>query len=119
MKIISDEIHAGLDYVTVVIFALAPSVIGLSGPAAIVSYALAIVHLAMTLVTNMPFSLAKWLPIKLHSLVELVVGPVLIVGGLLLPAPPPARIFFAAMGAIVLVVWLLSRYGMTKDPLAH
>jgi hypothetical protein len=45
LKIISDEIHAALDYVTVVVFALAPTVIGLAGLAAIISYVLAVVHL--------------------------------------------------------------------------
>jgi hypothetical protein len=34
MKIISGQVHAALDYVTVVIFALAPSVVGLSSAAA-------------------------------------------------------------------------------------
>ena len=57
MKIISSEAHAALDYLTVVIFALVPTVIRLSGAAAIVSYVLAVVHLSMTLVTEMPFSL--------------------------------------------------------------
>jgi len=114
MRIISAEIHAALDYVTVVIFALAPTVIGLSGLAAIVSYVLAVVHLAMTLVTDMPFSFAKLVPIKLHALVEAVVGPVLVVGGLLSPGPSPARIFFVAMGAIIFAVWLLSSYSPSR-----
>jgi len=110
MKIISSEIHAALDYLTVIIFALAPTVIGLTGTAAIISYALAVVHLSMTLVTDMPFSLVKIVPIKLHALVELVVGPVLVIGGLLLELPTPARMFFVAMGIIILAVWLLSSY---------
>jgi hypothetical protein len=110
MKIISSEAHAALDYLTVVIFALAPTVIGLSGMAAIISYVLAVVHLSMTLVTDMPFSLVKILPIKLHALVELVVGPVLVIGGLLLEFPTPARTFFVAMGVIIFAVWLLSSY---------
>ena len=58
MKIISSEPHAVLDYLTVVIFALAPAVIGLTGASAMI-YALAAVHLSMTLVTDMPFSLGK------------------------------------------------------------
>lgn len=110
MKIISSEAHSALDYLTVVIFALAPTVIGLSGVAAIISYVLAVVHLSMTLVTDMPFSLVKILPIKLHALVELVVGPVLVIGGLLLEFPTPARTFFVAMGVIIFAVWLLSSY---------
>ena len=111
MKIISDEVHAVLDYVTIVIFALAPSVIGLFGVAAIISYALAVVHLAMTIATDMPFGLAKVVPLKLHALVEAIVGPVLVIGALLLPFSSPARAFFVAMGAIIFVVWLFSSYG--------
>src|ERR1700733_2426275 len=110
MKVISDQVHAGLDYLTVVIFLLAPTVVDLSGIAAIVSYILAVVHLAMTLVTDMPSSLAKLLPLKLHSFVEVVVGPVLILGALILPTPAPARIFFVGMGVVILAVWLLSDY---------
>jgi hypothetical protein len=110
MKIISSEPHAVLDYLTVVIFALAPAVIGLTGASAIISYVLAAVHLSMTLVTDMPFSLGKIVPIKLHAFVELMVGLVLVIGGLLLELPTPARTFFVAMGVIIFAVWLLSSY---------
>jgi hypothetical protein len=110
MKIISSKAHAALDYLTVVIFALAPTAIGLTGTSAIISYVLAAVHLSMTLVTDMPFSLVKIVPIKLHALVELTVGPVLVIGGLLLELPTSARTFFVAMGIIIFAVWLLSSY---------
>ncbi len=110
MKIISSEAHAALDYLTVVIFALAPTVIGLTGTSAMISYGLAVVHLSMTLVTDMPFSPVKILPIRLHALVELAVGPVLVIGGSLLELPAPARMFFIAMGVIIFAVWLLSSY---------
>ncbi len=110
MKIISSEAHAALDYLTVVIFALAPTIIGLTDISAVISYVLAVVHLSMTLMTDMPFSLIKLVPIKLHALVELVVGPVLVIGGSLLELPTQARIFFVAMGVIIFAVWLLSRY---------
>ena len=111
MRIISGQVHAALDYVTVVIFALAPSVVGLSGAAAIISYALAVVHLAMTVATDMPFGLLKLVPLKLHALVEAIVGPVLVIGGLFSPFSSQARMFFIAMGAIIVAVWLLSSYG--------
>jgi hypothetical protein len=110
MKIISSEVHAALDYLTVAVFALAPTVIGLTGISAILSYVLAAVHLSMTLATDMPFSLVKIVPIRLHALVELMVGPVLVIGGLLLELPTPARTFFVAMGVIIFAVWLLSGY---------
>ena len=110
MKIISSKAHAALDYLTVAIFALTPTVIGFGGTSAMISYVLAVVHLSMTLVTDMPFSVVKFVPIRLHALVELMVGPVLVIGGLLLELPTPARMFFVAMGVIIFAVWLLSSY---------
>ncbi len=74
MKIISDTTHGILDYVTVVLFALAPSVLGLTGTAALISYALAAIHLTMTVLTDMPLGVIKIIPIKLHAFVELAVG---------------------------------------------
>jgi hypothetical protein len=115
MKIISSEAHATIDYLTVAIFALAPAVIGLTGISAIISYVLAAVHLSMTLVTDMPFSLLKLVSIKLHAFVELIVGPVLVIGGLLLELPTPARTFFVAMGVIIFAVWLLSSYSRSPE----
>jgi hypothetical protein len=112
MKIISDTTHGILDYVTVALFALAPSVLGLTGTAALISYALAIIHLTMTVLTDMPLGIVKIIPIKLHALVELVVGPVLVVGALALPTLfAGGQAFFVAAGVVIFAVWLLSNYG--------
>jgi hypothetical protein len=112
MKVISDTAHGILDYLTVAIFALAPSILGLSGFAALVSYALAAIHLAMTLLTNMPLGVFKIIPMRLHALVEMLVGPVLVVAALVLPTLlGDKREFFLVMGLMILAVWLLSSYG--------
>jgi hypothetical protein len=114
-KVISDQMHGILDYLTVAIFALAPGVVGLTGVASIVSYALAIIHLAMTVATKMPLSLVKIVPMKLHAIVELIVGLVLVVGGLLAPTfPTDARAFFVVMGVLIFFVWLLSTYAASN-----
>jgi len=112
MKVISDTAHGILDYLTVAIFALAPSILGLTGLAALVSYALAAIHLVMTLLTNMPLGVLKIIPMRLHALVELLVGPVLVVAALGLPTLlGDKREFFLVMGLVILAVWLLSSYG--------
>jgi hypothetical protein len=112
MKIISDTAHGILDYLTVAIFALAPSILGLTGVAALVSYALAAIHLAMTLLTNMPLGVFKIIPMRLHALVEMLVGPVLVVAALVLPTIlGDRREFFLVMGLVILAVWMLSSYG--------
>jgi len=64
----------------------------------------------MTLVTDMPFTPIKIVPIGLHALVELVVGPVLVIGGLLLELPTPTRTFFRRNGRHHFCRWLLSSY---------
>jgi hypothetical protein len=56
---------------TVAIFVLAPSILGLTGFAALVSYALAAIHLAMTLLTDMPLGAIKIIPMRLHALIEM------------------------------------------------
>jgi hypothetical protein len=112
MKVISDTTHGILDYLTVAIFVLAPSVLGLTGFAALVSYALAAIHLLMTLLTNMPLGVLKIIPMRLHALVEMLVGPVLVVAALALPTLlGDKRGFFLVMGLVILAVWLLSSYG--------
>jgi hypothetical protein len=113
MKILSDTAHGILDYVTVAVFALAPSLLGLTGTAALISYALAVIHLAMTVLTDMPLGVIKIIPLKLHALVELAVGPVLVVGALGLPSFfAGGQAFFVAAGVAIFLVWLLSNYGM-------
>ena len=112
MKVISDPIHGILDYLTVAIFALAPGLLGFGGVAALTSYGLAAIHLTMTLLTDMPLGPVKLLPMKFHALVEMIVGPVLILAALLLPAIfDGGRGFFLTMGFVILAVWFLSTYG--------
>jgi hypothetical protein len=112
MKVFSDTAHGIVDYLTVAIFALAPSILGLTGFAALVSYALAAIHLVMTLFTNMPLGVFKIIPMRLHALVEMLVGPALLVAALALPTIlGDKREFFLVMGLVILAVWLLSSYG--------
>lgn len=62
MKILTPSNHAILDYVSVIIFLIAPSILGLSTVPAALSYTLAIVHLAMTMLTDAPRSVRTVIP---------------------------------------------------------
>lgn len=112
MKIVSPGAHGVLDYVTVVAFALAPTVLGFSGLPATICYVLAAVHLVLTLVTAFGAGLAKVVPFHLHGVIELVVSLVLIVLPWLLgfASVPAARWFFVGAGVVIFVVWLLTAY---------
>jgi hypothetical protein len=117
MKVISDTTHGILDYITVAIFVLAPTLFGLSGLAAILSYALAVIHLGMTLLTDMPLGAVKLVPMHLHAAVEMMVGPVLMIVSLAAPSQGSSgRAFFATAGISICVVWLLSSYSTKPKP---
>jgi hypothetical protein len=103
----------GIDYLAVVIFAVAPAVIGLSGWPAALSYALAGIHLLMTLLTDFPAGAIKVIPIALHQWVERIVGPLLIILALVAMTETPARAFFVAMGVIIFAVERLTAYRPT------
>lgn len=112
MRFLSPRIHGYIDYLVVVMFAVAPSLLGFSGIPAYASWILAGVHLLLTLFTAFPLGVVPVVPFKVHGMVELVVGPMLIAGPWILgfSAMPVARVFFIAAGAAVFLVWLTTDY---------
>ncbi len=108
-KPIAPRLHGVLDYVVVVVFLLAPALLGLSGLAAMVSYVLAGVHLLMTVLTAFPLGLAAVVPFSLHGTVEVVVGVLLAVLAFAL-FEGVATGFYLAMGLVILLVWALTDY---------
>ncbi|MGR9100937.1 MAG: hypothetical protein ACU826_10255 [Gammaproteobacteria bacterium] len=107
MKIISPTLHGYLDYTTVALFFLAPSFFGLSGMAGGIAYALAVIHLALTVVTDFPLGVYKIISFPIHGWVERVVGPVLVLLPFALGFGGAGKGFYIVVGiAIVLVGWL-------------
>ncbi|MGE5275854.1 MAG: hypothetical protein ACM3SU_02560, partial [Acidobacteriota bacterium] len=105
MRILSARIHGMLDFVVVAVFLLAPLLVGLGGSPAAISYALAVVHLLLTLMTRFPAGRWKIVPFFVHGIVELVVGIALLILPSFAGYSPgsPARRFYLAIGAAILV----------------
>ncbi len=118
LKFLSDKMHGILDYGVVIIFALAPTLLGIGDMAAWLCYALAAIHLVMTLFTDMPLGVVKLVPIKLHGTIELLVGLALIVVAWVFPELRSGQLFFTLMGAIIFFVWVSSNYGDAKIQVA-
>jgi hypothetical protein len=110
MTILSPQVHRVLDFLTVVAFALAPSVLHLAGAAAVLAYVLAGVHLTVTLATEFPEGRRKPLPFRGHGVLEVVVGIALIVLPFITGWAGSARTFYVAAGAVILGVWALTSY---------
>lgn len=110
MNLIPPSVHRALDLLTVAIFALAPILLSLSGPPAMVSYALAVIHLLLTLATKFPDVGPRPVRFRLHGSIEMVVGIVLLVLPWAVGWTGTARVFYTVMGLIILIVWSLSKY---------
>ena len=112
MKVISPRTHGYLDFLTVVIFLLAPTLLGLGQLSAILAYSLAVVHLIVTLASDFPFGVVKLIPFTVHGWIERMVGPLLIAIPFVLnfSTDEVARNFYIAMGIIIIVVGMLTNY---------
>ncbi len=110
MRVISADVHRILDFVTVVVFAAAPVLFGLTGTPALLAYVLAGVHLVLTLLTQFSDGGRGVIPFRIHGMIELVVGLVLALLPFVLGWEGMARTFYVAVGVVILIVWALSDY---------
>ncbi|HVZ02625.1 MAG TPA: hypothetical protein VHA35_24170 [Dongiaceae bacterium] len=110
-KFLTDRVHGLLDYGIVLIFLLAPGLLGIGGTAAVQCYVTAGVQLLMTLFTDMPLGVVKLMPLKIHGTIELIVGLALIAMAWVVPELASGQLFFTLMGAVIFVVWVSSNYG--------
>jgi hypothetical protein len=111
-RFLNDAIHGILDYGVVIIFALAPMLLGLVGPSASLCYLLAVVHLIVTVLSDMPFGVKKLIPMPWHGHLELVVGLALVIcPWVFSDLLASGQLFFTLMGAIIFFVWASSNYG--------
>lgn len=111
MKRLPASVHRSLDMLAVIIFLAAPVLLGLTGRAALLSYALAAIHIMVTLSTKFPDTGHRPLSLRNHGLVELVVGIVLIALPWAVGWDGIVRTYYVAAGVILLVVWAVSNYG--------
>jgi hypothetical protein len=112
MRILDARVHGLLDLALVVIFLLAPLVYGLGGWPAAIAFILAAVHLILTLLTRFPMGIRKVIPFVAHGIIELLVGVFLVILPSIAGYAPgsPARRFYTIIGAVILVIWVLTDY---------
>ena len=116
MGILPPTVHRLLDYVAVIVFALAPSLIHLAGNTKMLAYALAVIHLVVTLATHFPGSARRPLPYSVHGIIELVIGLALVCVPFIRHWTFAAGKFYPAMGVLILVIWAVTRYRDTTVP---
>jgi hypothetical protein len=109
---VSARVHGVLDYATVAAFLNAPMVFGFHGTPAAIAYWLAGIHLLMTGCTDFPVGLFRWIPFKVHGVIELLAGIFLLAAPWLFGFAQEvgARNFFLGIGIIVLALIALTDY---------
>ncbi len=112
MKPISPSLHGILDYLTVAVLLFASTLFGFDGLPAKIAFTLAGVHLLLTAVTAMPLGVIKVIPFRIHGIIEVVVGFVLIVlpWALGFAQVNAARNFFLGLGIVILIVAMLTDF---------
>ncbi len=110
MKVLSPQIHGYLDYVTVVTFLAAPTLLGLEGVPMILAYALAVIHFTMTILTNFPLGAIKLIPFTIHGKVEFVVGLAIPVTPFLLGFEGITFGFYLGVGIVIFIVGIITEY---------
>ena len=118
MGILPPNVHRILDYLAVIVFALAPSVLHLTGNTKMLAYALAVIHLVVTLATQFPGSARRPLPFSAHGIIELLLGLGLVCVPLIRHWTFDAGKFYPAMGVVLLIIWAITRYRDTSVPIA-
>jgi hypothetical protein len=106
------RIHAVLDYLTIVLFAIAPRTLGLTGFAAVLSYTLAGAHFLVTVGSTSPLGIPRLLPPRVHGIIELAVGAVLLVLPWLVHFRGASLWFFVAAGGTIFIVFWVTEYAV-------
>jgi predicted Kef-type K+ transport protein len=112
MRAIGPFVHGVVDYASVIVLVLAPGLAGFAGRQAMICYALAVIHLLLTLATRFPLGPMKLVGFPIHGAIELIVGVLLIALPWLagFSAGVNSRNFFVSFGFLLLVIWVLTDY---------
>ncbi|TDG37607.1 hypothetical protein EZJ43_00480 [Pedobacter changchengzhani] len=111
MTIISSKTHAVLDYLMVMVFLISPEVFNLGESASIICYALGGIHFLLTIMTDFSGGIFKIIKLKLHGLIELIVGVALILlAFIFFNKNAVEEIYFACVGLLILFIYMITDY---------
>jgi len=111
MKFITPTVHGFLDLLGVAFLLASPALFGFTGYLALFTYALAALHLILTLLTNYYIGLIKVIPFQVHSSIEFLVAIALIVlAYTVFNDEVKGKLFYIVFGTVVLLTWLVTNY---------
>ena len=117
-KPLSPRAHGVLDYATVGLTALAPTLLGFPARTAVASRALAGGYLGLSMLTDYPLSVRRVVPFGVHGVVEVGLGAALPFLPRVLGFGRDRRAarFFYGLTAVTAVVAVLTDWSKTDSP---
>jgi hypothetical protein len=112
MKKLSPTTHGILDYVTVLFLLISPSLLKMETPGSNLTYALAFVHLILTLLTDFPVGALKLIPLRIHGLIEVIVsfGLLAVAISFRILGYSVSFYFYLVFCVVLLIIWTISEY---------
>ena len=109
---LNSKIHGVIDYVVVLFLLASPSQFQFPEVTSAVTYMLGGIHLVLTLSTNFELGVFKFIPLKIHGLVELTVSFALVGVAFYLGKTDGAisRNFYLLFAFAVFLTWIVSDY---------
>jgi hypothetical protein len=111
MKFISPAIHGIIDILVVIFLLASPTLFGFTELVVRFTYALATVHLLLTLLTRYDIGIFKVIPLPAHGSIELIVGIALIILAYTwFRHDVTGKLYYILFGTIVLLTWFCTDY---------
>jgi hypothetical protein len=112
MNQISSKIHGILDYIVVIFLWASPTLFELPEKTAAFTYILGAVHLVLTIFTNFEYGIIRFIPLKIHGVIELIVSLALVGFAFFMGSREGdiARNFYLGFSMSVFIVWIFSDY---------
>jgi low affinity Fe/Cu permease len=115
MKIINANVHAVLDYLTVIFLWISPSLFNFSRPVSTFTYILGAIHLLLTISTNYKYGILKFIPFPTHGTIELILGIVLIITPWLLNFTNNTDCYYySALALVIFITYALTDFSSAK-----
>ncbi len=116
MKFLNPKVHGYLDYVYVLLFAMAPTLFHFVGPEKNLCYVFAAAVLGLSLFTRYPLGIVRKISFTIHGVIELAAGFLIIASPWLfkffeIDGP---RNFYLTSGTLLLAIWLFTNYMATE-----
>lgn len=112
MNKVNTKVHGIIDYLFIGFLWISPMIFGLEEKAAMATNLLGSIHLAVTIFTNFELGLFRFIPIKIHALIELIVPFLIIILAFFLGMVESdlSRNYFLGVASMVFVTWLVTDY---------